>query len=286
MEKGLVTMTTFSSLGDFFNTQLITVDETCPIHHVHKVMYMGHGPICIECTRSKVEQAGKVPIDAYFADVDEYHEEQKVRSTRGWLSNKSIYLDKTLSKATFDNYSTDDQETARNKAAALKLASSYGQGETFNTIFSGKPGTGKSHLAMSILKLVNEQKEPLRKCLFVSIDELMRRIRSSFDHEDSQYNEQDMVEMMIEADLLVIDDLGAETGAIASGKTATDFTTRVLYAIINGRMTKPTIFTTNLSSREMSQTYDSKLISRMFRDTKGHIIVFKETTDKRVIPDF
>jgi len=278
--------TTFSSIGAFYNTQLTTADEICPIHHVHKVMYMGHGPICIECAKPGVEKAGQARVDEYFADVANYKQEQKAKNTQGWLESKSIYLDKSLSKATFDSYLTDDQETAKNKATAQELAKQYADGADFNTIFSGKPGTGKSHLAMSMLKEVNDTSDPHRRCLFVSIDELMRKIRSSFSIDDSPYTEEAMTDLLIKPDLLVIDDLGAETGSIASGKLATDFTTRVLYAIVNGRMTKPTIFTTNLSSRDMSKIYDAKLISRMFRDTKNHIIVFKETTDKRVTPEF
>ena len=278
--------TTFSSIGDFYSTRLTTVDEVCPIHHVHKVMYMGHGPICIECAKPGVEKVGQARVDEYFADVANYKQEQKSKDTQGWLESKSIYLDKSLSKATFDSYLTDDQETSKNKSMAQKLAKQYLDGADFNTIFSGKPGTGKSHLAMSMLKEVNENSHPSRRCLFVSIDELMRKIRSSFSNDDSPYTEEAMTDLLIKPDLLVIDDLGAETGAIASGKLATDFTTRVLYAIVNGRMTKPTIFTTNLSSRDMSKIYDAKLISRIFRDTKGHIVVFKETTDKRVIPEF
>lgn len=205
------------------------------------------------------------------------------RQTQSWLFNRSIYLDRTLSKVSFDNYSTDDQETTNNKEQALKIAREYYKGQTYNTILSGKPGTGKSHLAMSMLKEINEYSKPYRKCLFISIDEMMRRIRSSFNNSNSQYDEQSMVAMLIEADVLVIDDLGAETGAITTGKGASDFTTRILYAIINGRMTKPTIFTTNLNSDGLSDMYDGKLVSRMFRGAKGHVIAFKNTTDKRIV---
>lgn len=95
-----------------------------------------------------------------------------------------------------------------------------------------------------------------------------------------------MIDLLTEADLLVLDDLGAETGAVTTDRTATDFTTRTLYAIINGRMNKPTIITTNLSSKDMAKMYDSKLISRMFRGAEGHVIKFEKTNDKRRTIEF
>lgn len=252
------------------------VEEKCPIHHTRKVTIGNGRPVCLTCAHeSLVEQNKKQSIEGT--------ELVNRRKTQSWLFSHSIYLDKTLSKASFDNYSTDDQETTNNKEQALKIAREYYKGETYNTILSGKPGTGKSHLAMSMLKEINEYSKPYRKCLFVSIDEMMRRIRSSFNNSNSQYDEQSMVAMLIEADVLVIDDLGAETGAVTTSKGASDFTTRVLYAIINGRMTKPTIFTTNLNSNSLSEMYDSKLVSRMFRGAKGHVISFKNTTDKRIV---
>lgn len=260
----------------FLAQKLVKTDKICPIHNINMVTIGSGRPVCLECAKESLEeQNAKQSIDGTQL--------VNKRRTQSWLFNRSIYLDKTLAKASFDNYRTDDQETTKNKAQALKIAREYFKGETFNTLLSGNPGTGKSHLSMSMLREINEYSNPYRKCLFVSIDELMRRIRSSFNNPNSQYDEQSMVAMLIEADVLVIDDLGAETGAITTGKGASDFTTRILYAIINGRMTKPTIFTTNLNSDGLSDMYDGKLVSRMFRGAKGHVISFKNTTDKRIV---
>ncbi|MDT2824370.1 ATP-binding protein [Vagococcus lutrae] len=271
--------TTFSNVGNILQERLIETDEICPIHKVNLISAFGREPICMECSREAV-----VKRDQEM--VEEAMREHLKRKTYHWLERHSVFLDETLKEASFDNYKTDCEETARNKELALKIAREYFAGATYNTVFTGKPGTGKSHLSMSMLKVVNEHSAPYRKCLFVSIDELMRRIKDSFNNKDSRYTEQQMIELLTEADLLVIDDLGAETGAITSDKAATDFTTRTLYAIVNGRMNKPTIITTNLSSKELTKMYDSKLISRMFRGTEGHVISFKDTKDKRISVEF
>lgn len=272
-------MTTFSSTGDFFEDKLKTVDETCEVHETNLVTAFGREPVCLECAAERRdEEVKKMQIELTNRHLK--------RSTYDWLDKKSIFLDDSLKGATFDGFKKIDEETTNNKEKALNIAREYYKGANYNTILTGKAGTGKSHLAMSMLKVVNEHSDPYRKCLFIAIDELMRRIKDSFGNPESIHTEQSMIAMLTEADLLVIDDLGAETGSIHSDKNATDFTTRTLYAIINGRMKKPTIITTNLNSRDMAKMYDSKLISRMFRGAEGHIIGFKDTNDKRIKIEF
>lgn len=266
--------TTFSSLGDAIKSRLKEVDETCPIHGCNLITAFGRDPICYEC--------GKADKDKRDQElINEASDNYLKHKTQNWLKNHSIVLDYTLTNATFDNYESNGQEADSNKELALQIAREYYKGANYNSIFTGKAGTGKSHLSMSMLKVVNDYSKPYRKCLFVAVDELMRLIKDSFNNKQSYYTEHRMIKMLTEADLLVLDDLGAETGAITSDKVATDFTIRTLYAIINGRMAKPTIITTNLNSKDLAQKYDIKLVSRMFRGAEGHVIEFKSTKDKR-----
>ena len=151
-------------------------------------------------------------------------------------------------------------------------------GEQFNLwIQSEITGVGKSHLAMSILKALNSLE---RSCLFLDIDETLRKIRGSFDNEDSKYTEQYFIDLATEVDFLVLDDLGAETGDIATTKRASDYTSKVLRAIVNGRQHKSTIITTNLVSNQLNNIYDRKVISRMMTNIES--ITFKQSMDKRI----
>lgn len=270
---------TFSSIGDVLQAKIQEVAETCEIHHTNLVTAFGREPLCFECQKEKVDKENQEYAKKAREDYDK-------RKTYSWLYHNSIFLDDTLKQATFDTYTTPDKETADNKEKALTIAREYFKQKSYNTILTGKAGTGKSHLAMSILQAVNENSKPYKRCLFVSLDELMRRIKDSFSNKQSYYTEQRMIDLLTNADLLVLDDLGAETGAITTDKTATDFTTKVLYAIINGRMNKPTIITTNLTSNDIKNMYDSKLVSRMFRGAQGHVIAFKDTNDKRMNIEF
>lgn len=259
--------------------KITVTDEICKKHGTNKVTIVNIVPFCRECT----EEQRKIDHDKLIA---EFTTKRYKEVTYGWLKRKSIISDETLIKATFDKYKTDNEETAANKQKARMIAKDYLDNKVFNTILTGIPGTGKSHLSMSILEAVNEHSDPYRKCLFVSVDEMLRLVKDGFNHKESKYTEQYMVDMLGAADLLVLDDLGAETGAMGTIKEATDFTQKFLYAVINQRQNKSTIINTNLSSKDLSRMYDPKLLSRMYKGSKGNIISFKTTKDKRMEVEF
>lgn len=192
---------------------------------------------------------------------------------------RSVLTDTGLLHASFTNYETTQGEETSNKEMATKVFQKYKQGETFNTWLTGPPGVGKSHLAMSVLRNLNEADKKDKQCLFVSVDEMLLQIRNSFNDKESKFTEPYFISLLSKVDYLVLDDLGAETGGTGTTKQATDFTLRVLYAIANGRQSKSTIITTNLSKNALVKMYDPKLVSRLMKDMM--IIDFKHTIDKR-----
>lgn len=251
-------------------------DDYCPIHQVPYINY-GRRQACVTCQRELIKQQE--------AEMDESASNRyNKRLTYDRLEMDSICMDLTLKKATFDTFLADNDELKRNKEAARKIAGRYIKGESFNTLLTGNAGAGKSHLAMSILRAVNENSDPWRSCLFLSLDEFLLQIRSTFGNNDklNHDNEQTLIDRVAKVDLLVIDDLGAETGFIGTEKTASDFTQRVLYNLMNKRQEKPTIITTNLSSDQITRMYDAKVISRLYRNLKGNVIKFKTSEDKRI----
>lgn len=241
---------------------------------IYKIMFEGQ-EVCPICeSERKTEE---------LSDVEDMKVKRAMNSRNyNTFNNQSVLTDTGLLDASFKVYETGepDTETAINKKRALDALANYKKGETFNTWLTGVPGVGKSHLAMAILRNLNEFGEKEKSCLFVSIDEMLLRIRNSFDNKESRYTEYYFVDLLSKVDYLVLDDLGAETGGIGTKKTATDFTLRVLYAIANSRQNKSTIVTSNLSRPELERMYDPKLVSRLMKDT--YLIRFKVTTDKRI----
>lgn len=230
---------------------------------------------CMKCGRKRLDEKNK-EIEYQGGEMAMKHDTYDV------FYKRSIIEDITLREATFANYETDDRETAKNKEQALAIADEYLQGKSFNTILQGKQGTGKSHLAISMLKHINENSWPYKKCLFIDFASVISQVRD-FRNENN-LSEGQAINLMSGADYLVIDDIGAEAMTIENG--AKEFVYRILQSVMQARQGKVTILTTNLSSQDLTNLYGSKLTSRLLRGVKGHAVIFKDTTDKRMNYEF
>ena len=125
----------------------------------------------------------------------------------------------------------------------------YAQG----LIFMGGTGLGKTHLSLSIAQTVIERGFGV---IYVSAPNILSRLETKqFSGRSSERNEDE--QLLQECDLLIVDDLGTEF--------VTKFTQAALYNILNTRLNsgKPVIISTNLSTKEMEQTYGGRLVSRI-----------------------
>ncbi|MGJ8731197.1 ATP-binding protein [Listeria aquatica] len=208
------------------------------------------------------------------------HEMQKQRRLDALLQN-SIFEDDKLKNCGFKNYhASEGTEAASNKQKMIQVSKAYQEGQTFNTWLYGDPGAGKTHLAIAAIRTINELSSGERTCLFVNTSKLMQDIRRTFSSNGfAGETESSYIERCASPDILVLDDLGAESGRIGKEGQASDFVHRVLYGISNERLDKCTIITTNLTFEELEAMYDKKLISRL----KGkHIALdFSQTKDYR-----
>ncbi|MFA5300926.1 MAG: DnaA/Hda family protein [Lutibacter sp.] len=118
----------------------------------------------------------------------------------------------------------------------------------------GNCGSGKTHLAVSILRELYLANVTL-KAGFIPTPNLLLQIRDCFN-KDPKFTEYEIVEKYLNYHVLVLDDMGAE-------KT-TEFSITTLYLIINGRLSdeKPTIVTSNLSRKQFETQIDNRIASR------------------------
>ena len=244
------------------------LNEKCQTHQVNLVSVNGRRAFCPECARIAQERQSLVW-------AQEESEKFKERHLYGWLLRFSLCPDRTIMAASIDTFIASSSEDRAVWASTKNKITDYKMGRTFNLIFSGKSGAGKSHLAMSVLKELNDTKS--FRCLFVAFDELLLKIRESYN--GGGETEQELMQRLADCHYLVLDDVGAETGHINTSRASTDFANKVLYRVLNERQGKSTIVTTNLNKEQLSAMYDEKTISRMYR--KAKVVPMWDNEDKR-----
>lgn len=125
-----------------------------------------------------------------------------------------------------------------------------------NLLFYGTTGLGKTFMCNCIAKsLLDKGKIVLYQTAFKILD-IIRTYKFKDDAKDNSY--QLAYNLLFNADLLIIDDLGTEL--------TTAFTNTEIFNILNSRLItgKKTIISTNHHPRELSQMYSDRFFSRIF----------------------
>jgi DNA replication protein DnaC len=160
----------------------------------------------------------------------------------------------------FHNYYPKNDSQFFAHGFASNLVNEYRAVET-GLLFMGPVGTGKTHLAIAILKELIEKHGVA--CLFYESGSLLKAIQDSYNPV-SETSETRVLAPVYQAEVLVLDELGASV--------PTNWVRDTLYQIINTRYNnkKLTIFTTNYldeprsATEENSDAADTRRRSRTF----------------------
>ena len=144
-------------------------------------------------------------------------------------------IPKRYQHCTLANFAAYNESLEKAVASARRLAESFpvvGRG----LFLEGQPGVGKTHLGVAILKHVIQSSGA--RGLFYDTRDLLRVIRSTYDP-SIRTTELDILRPVMKADLLVLDDLGAE-------KTS-EWVEETMNLIVNTRYNerRATVFTSN-----------------------------------------
>src|SRR5215468_3811575 len=161
---------------------------------------------------------------------------------------KSANIPARYEHCTLADFATDFSGAHRSLAAARLAAGRFVEEyplERNGLLFIGPIGTGKTHLAVGIVQELVRSKGV--HCLFCDYRELLKEIQNSYNP-SVQATELEILRPVFEADVLVLDELGA----VKPTEWVWDTVSHILNSRYNDKRT--TIITTNFSDQAAGQT--------------------------------
>lgn len=225
------------------------------------------------CYPCKQKLENKQIADKVIDDIKKAEARRNIR-----IFEKYSLIPDDLKGARFKNYKPEDptQRAVYNvvKEYVLNFADHLAKEKDYQSLlFDGSFGVGKSHLSISVAEYL---KSKGFTSIFIDIPSFLRLIRKTY-RKDSDITEDEIFKAINDADLVVFDDLGAE---YVKNTDKESWAVEQLFAAIQMRIGKPTIYTTNYKPAELVEKYGEKqsgrIISRMMKGTKRFTIQGKD----------
>ena len=152
----------------------------------------------------------------------------------------------------FDNYRVENEGQRKALEQARRYADEFDR-SIASFVFSGRPGTGKNHLAAAI---GNDLILRGKSVLIVTVADLMSIIKGSFSG-DSDRTEEHLLHDFSTVDLLVIDEIGMQTES--------RYEKVIINQIVDRRSSskRPTGMLTNLDHSNMVKLLGERVMDRM-----------------------
>lgn len=180
---------------------------------------------------------------------------------------------------TLGNFAAYNESLQKAVALAQRIANAFPVVNK-GLLLEGQPGVGKTHIAVAVLKQAIQTTGA--RGLFYDTRDLLRIIRGTYNS-STQTTELDVLRPVMQADLLVLDDLGAE-------KTS-EWVEETMNLIVNTRYNEKrlTIFTTNYQDIPDETDPNSLLCrighrmrSRLHEMAESHVL---DGADYRELPE-
>lgn len=248
-------------------------DQVCPIHHIKMVLGHDGKPFCVECYREKIKQEKINQVKKF-----------KQNEVTSVLTKKSLVDDISDFDKSFSNFkAAKGSREAKLGNACYKIAREFTElrDKPLTVLLYGTPGEGKTHLALSMLKEINNHSKPPQSCLFIDISTLFELIYKSKEDTTCWWTRYNAIKFLTSVGVLCLDDLGSESSMRSEATEATDFRQGILKEILDKQ--KRLIITTNLTMQQLKEVYNPKIVSRLLANSNGQRLDFTGIKDKRYI---
>ena len=161
----------------------------------------------IEETCSKCNGTGWLQIDR--DGVSGVSRCDCAKQTRAGRLLEGAFIPERYAHCELDNFELirSNQTIEAAKIVAEKFVDEYTMSPPFGLLFMGPQGVGKTHLAVGILKRLIQEKSVVG--IFRAFPELLKDIQNSWNP-ISQSSELSLLTPVLEAEVLVLDELGAQ----------------------------------------------------------------------------
>ncbi|MNJ37058.1 DNA replication protein DnaC [compost metagenome] len=220
-------------------------------HQVLSRTFRSQCPVC------KAEQQAKSKVEAA----------ERERQELAWKLGDAL-VPKRFRGKTFETYQASDPGQAKALARCRLYVEQFEKNLEAgrSVILVGRPGTGKTHLGVSIAQAVMATTG--HTAAYRTLGGVLQAIRATFDG-DSGHSEGSILDALIRPTLLVLDEVGA------SKESPSEFELSRLFSIINGRYERmlPTIVISNLDASELPAAMGERSADRL-REGGGFVLPF------------
>lgn len=173
------------------------------------------------------------------------------------LFDQESIINDRLKAVTFESYTPTNPSQEKAKQTVMRYVQNFNKDNPVPLLIMGDYGLGKSHLAAAAVK---ELAAKNITSIFISVPKLLTKIKSTWDKQ-TDVTENELLDALERVDCLVLDDLGAEqTKKSKDGEIS--WSVSKLFEIIDARIGKHTIFTTNLGHKELQEHLGPRNFSR------------------------
>lgn len=214
--------------------------------------------------------------------VEKWSAQARENDAQNYLTHASVTVEPDIFDKTLENFKVDTPKQQQAMKVARQTVADILAGQPAHCMLNGATGTGKSHLAMGILYAVMVESGYKKHCAFIDYRELLSQTKRGFNNDDARKMADMVTQEIKKADVVVIDDLGAEAGDANANYQASAWGTDVATGIFAARENKPTIITTNRIGKDLKRIYGDRVMSRIMHHIDGRVMLFNGMSDYRV----